>query len=307
MSSPSNTDDSPDQESRFVEVLSDAPPSTTVDADRYCLVCGYSLRGLDWSGVCPECGAAVDRSLRGDPLRNADPTYLKRLRLGSRMLMLPVYCVLAGFPLALGAGIADSSLSGPVSELVVMTLYWVLMAGTIACAILWPIAWTLATSGEPGVERRGWLSVFLVRAGAAVMTFGYLLSVLAVTIDAIGPVVHDASMVLVGAGFVLYYYPSVMVLLGITARAPGFRDVGRLTWFILCAGPVVVALIVANVAGLTPEFGGAVNGLVWMTAFAWAIWYASLLDNVRRAVRIEYALAIKRNAYPASSGSASGA
>ena len=50
--------------------------------DRPCLACGYNLRSLPTTGKCPECGAPVERSLRGVLLRYSSPTYLARLRRG---------------------------------------------------------------------------------------------------------------------------------------------------------------------------------------------------------------------------------
>ena|SRR5271170_8184180 len=40
---------------------SDAFSSEELLAGRFCIGCGYNLRGID-SDRCPECGAAVDRS-----------------------------------------------------------------------------------------------------------------------------------------------------------------------------------------------------------------------------------------------------
>lgn len=50
-----------------------------------CVSCGYLLENLPLPGPCPECGAAIGRSLAGDLLQFADPRYVKRLRSGARM------------------------------------------------------------------------------------------------------------------------------------------------------------------------------------------------------------------------------
>jgi len=42
----------------------EATPADAIAADVPCLACGYDLRGLDRTGRCPECGNAIDESLR---------------------------------------------------------------------------------------------------------------------------------------------------------------------------------------------------------------------------------------------------
>ncbi len=57
--------------------------------DVVCLRCGYPLRGLDESGDCPECGAAIGRSLRGNLLQFSSPSYVATLHRG-------VFLIVAG-------------------------------------------------------------------------------------------------------------------------------------------------------------------------------------------------------------------
>jgi len=63
------------------------PPVTPASIDgAYCMHCGYALRGLMAEDLCPECATAVSRSLRGDLLRFCDPTYLRGLQRGTRIV-----------------------------------------------------------------------------------------------------------------------------------------------------------------------------------------------------------------------------
>lgn len=56
-----------------------------------CLQCNYNLRGLDAAGDCPECGYAIERSLRGELLHNADCDWLGQLYFGALLVgSLPV-------------------------------------------------------------------------------------------------------------------------------------------------------------------------------------------------------------------------
>src|SRR5688500_14757059 len=65
--------------------------------DVACYRCGYSLRGLDAGGLCPECGGPVDESaarhaarLRGDvaSLAASDPRWLRRIAWGCGLVFL---------------------------------------------------------------------------------------------------------------------------------------------------------------------------------------------------------------------------
>lgn len=47
--------------------------------DQPCIGCGYNLRGLAKDQACPECSRPVERSLRGELLRDANPDWLAQL------------------------------------------------------------------------------------------------------------------------------------------------------------------------------------------------------------------------------------
>jgi hypothetical protein len=88
--------------------LTPEPPSDahgrTVLGTVPCTGCGYDLRGLPISGACPECGRAVELSLRGDQLHFASPEYIRRLDLGLCIILtaifLYVFFYIAAVPLA---------------------------------------------------------------------------------------------------------------------------------------------------------------------------------------------------------------
>ncbi len=66
------------------------PPPQDAGADAICLKCGYSLRGLDLGGRCPECGTPVERSMRGNLLRHSDEGYLASLHYGILVILCAV-------------------------------------------------------------------------------------------------------------------------------------------------------------------------------------------------------------------------
>jgi hypothetical protein len=71
-----------------VQDLTDAAGVLAVDLP--CHMCAYNLRGLMPSGGCPECGASVALSLRGDLLRFCEPAWLERLARGARCAFVAI-------------------------------------------------------------------------------------------------------------------------------------------------------------------------------------------------------------------------
>lgn len=62
--------------------MADLPIIGPIEFDLPCTSCGYNLRGLTQTGRCPECGASIEVSLRGDLLCFANPRWLKSVRSG---------------------------------------------------------------------------------------------------------------------------------------------------------------------------------------------------------------------------------
>ncbi len=69
-----------------VESDPDEDAGRVIDRDVACASCGYNLRGLAPDGRCPECGAPIANSLRGNTLSSCDPRWLGRLRLGADLI-----------------------------------------------------------------------------------------------------------------------------------------------------------------------------------------------------------------------------
>lgn len=81
---------------------SESAPSPLADDEVLCISCGYSLRGLDVQGDCPECGVPIEKSLGGNRLANADPLWFARIRRGQALISIGTTAsawVIVGFAL----------------------------------------------------------------------------------------------------------------------------------------------------------------------------------------------------------------
>lgn len=143
------------------------PPLVVVDS-RPCLACGYDLKGLSTEGVCPECGAAVARSLKGNLLEFAAPEYLRTLYRGTVLIIFGAFAPLLAGGLTIGAtflaqsGYLSGFMSGRGSEVLAAAL-------TAAGASVSLLGWFLFTRADPGQigvdggeKARKWVRVLLI-------------------------------------------------------------------------------------------------------------------------------------------------
>ena len=104
--------------------------ASRIDVDLHCLKCGYNLRGLLPSGLCPECGTPVGRSEHGDLLRFCSPDWVEAVASGFNWI---VASIVLGILLGCGAGLLASlmgkgasaiSLVGVAGAVVSFIGYW---------------------------------------------------------------------------------------------------------------------------------------------------------------------------------------
>ena len=87
------------------EKPSESQEQCTSPEDLPCIHCGYNLRGLATDGRCPECGALIARSIRGDLLWRADPAWLARVSGGFTLTKVCFVTWLAGIGVGFLRGI----------------------------------------------------------------------------------------------------------------------------------------------------------------------------------------------------------
>ncbi len=105
-----------------------------LEEDTPCCRCGYNLRGLATTGLCPECGTAIAHSIIGNLLKHADPEWLARLRFGTSLRLWGIFIGACAAPI-------------PFTEL---PQSLVTIVG-IACCALCVWATFLITSQEPRI------------------------------------------------------------------------------------------------------------------------------------------------------------
>ncbi|MBX3406075.1 MAG: hypothetical protein KF869_04845 [Phycisphaeraceae bacterium] len=228
--------------------------------DRPCANCGYSLRGLQVGGVCPECGHAISRRARGprysQQLVNAPLPWLDTLAAGATMMFL---AALGFFVL-----VVIMLFVRPPALLVItglVSLGW--LGGVWICTGPRP-----AAPGSTYDTRREWVSLRLAaRLSQACwpMVFIAALGALAASRAGTSPVITNTAIIgaaLFALGAVAGLAPLCALLAHTTdwaedsSLAQGFR---ACAWTICFCG-FVIALTILN--GFTGILGGIIGAVL---------------------------------------------
>ncbi len=243
-----------------------APDDTgEIRTDLACQRCGYNLRGLNATGLCPECGTPISLSLRKDLLCYAEPEYVKGLARGCRRILTGVTMLLACIILVPLASAGVSSLRR--DETMGALLAWLgvsLAIGAVLMGILGFVhgVW-LITRPQPQVfttlkrdtARR------LVRIYLLVAIIGKALSY---SIEALGPPPRVmAAVELLGIGISVF---------GVIGMAAYFMYLSKLCRRVSMTSRGRYSKMPGHAKALAYAFAFALGWLVFLSAVE-AIWY----------------------------------
>lgn len=269
----------PDVTSTVAKVISEDTP---------CRRCGYNLRGLTATGLCPECGTPIALSLVGNLLRQADPEWLERLRLGASLKLWNIALSIL-VDVAAGAIVA-AGLPQPQFKIIGIA------GGALG---LW--ATFLITSQEPRIALQEDPITLrkAIRVCAAAAFVGSVLSNAntpgnwAVAVQVVVALLSLVGM-FVAWGELLYFRR-------FAHRIPDPK-LAKSTTLLMWVGPItgglaiVLGLVVALTVGVGPPTGaagapvpgmGLVGGACFFAALVLylVLWYVRLLTKYRKAFR----------------------
>lgn len=250
-------------------------PGRVLEADRPCLSCGYILKGLAPTGVCPECGTPIERSLRGNLLRYSSPEHLSLLHRGVVLIQTAIILSLLLVFGEIGVMALLTLLEMRTDEAEAVMTVAGLGAGVLS---VWGWWWfstpdPAVVGQETGVGARKLVRVAVVVANVAeIVGFAYDAApssnaAVADTLGLLSTIIHGAALLAAIVGF----FAAMRYLVWLTPRLPNPRALARarkLMWL----GPLLSILLCV---------------IGWLIAL---ILYYNLLDWVRkdlRAIRAE--------------------
>ncbi len=270
----------------------------TVTEDRACIQCGYSLRGLAVSGVCPECATPAARSLRGDLLMHSSRPFVTRLALGARLvwwsLALTLITPLAMLVVLVLLGTLGM---GPLLGWIWLLFFFALVL--VACTAV--TGWWLLSSPDPALpEREGLLTArWTLRGASAAGVVCLLIGMLAA--DVAAPSTPGATRsaaavvawVAIAAGVcagVVAFVASLVLVRRLALRLPDPWMHRRAGWVLVVIALIVAAMVASAVLKATagtgparaPGLGPAPISIVGgILNIVFVVMYAGLIDRLR--------------------------
>lgn len=258
----------------------EAPPSPEhappieVDRSLLCGTCGYELRGLPVSGVCPECGMAVAASLKAHALRWVAPDYLATLRRGATLLEVGAVFRVASIFVVWFSG------------------FWVGGQGkallgigcSLAASVTFALGWWWLTT--PDLRRAPQEALFSLRRRARALALALAaVAGLLLTIDALraqgmaaSGLLRPVLLVLWFGLWVAQFFGEVDYFVDLAKRA---EDSDWVKWMSTCRWLVPLGLIAVVV-------GGVIVYLMMLDSARRGIVRAEARRRLQHAVRVEW-------------------
>ncbi len=290
---------------------SDLPPIMLDDRgciaqDIACRSCGYALRGLPPTGVCPECATPVGRSIHGDLLRFCDPKWVERVALGVNILVIAFIVSIVGSILIGAAVIAILAATGTRNVMAFLIPLGIFALATAAANV---IGYWLATTRDPGKDESGKPVTARAVARWAIVASS-VFSVAAVPFDPTiarftgasllaDPALQIALSVLsafAGQGLNALGMVALLMYAGqLARRLPDDRLVKHtriVMWgYGACSVFIVIGATITAVAGGNPTdpvaiVGSIVTGVGGLPGLVFGIWAIVLLFQFRSRLRL---------------------
>lgn len=250
-----------------------------------CRDCGYNLMGLSPTGMCPECGLEIGKSLQTDRLDFADPRWMDTLAKGSKLL---AWWLVLGIVLGMVVGgvLGAVGTNNPQVQAVGESAFQLLSTIIMLAAVWW------VTTPEPREwENAGSTSRVVARYGYAA-SLG--LSLIALAMVAAVPIAAGVSELLgglcglIGMFALFVYYRTLALRIPDASLAKQTQTVMwglGITMAVAIVGTFVGALILGFGTTGTPGGGGggglaagagggiiAVGCVIGVAALVFGIW-----------------------------------
>ncbi|MCA9310439.1 MAG: hypothetical protein KDA21_04485 [Phycisphaerales bacterium] len=131
---------------------SESAGTEKINRELYCVQCGYDVRGLQVTGVCPECGADVRLPLLGNRLIDARPTYLTSLSRGLLIVLCSVFAQIAISILMVASAVITTLQGGPGRVQIVQVIGTVTGVVAACIGIVNAFGWWMFSQPDPGYK-----------------------------------------------------------------------------------------------------------------------------------------------------------
>lgn len=248
-----------------------------------CITCGYDLRALEIDSACPECGTAIELSMRGDRLSLSDPAWVAKLAKGQSLLVLGLkiflLAVVVGlvtfFIIGFAIPLVLSALSGKtIPGWILTTLFTIVVAGLFIGIIIATIGCVLVTTQDPreslsesSISNRN-VAQKAIYASYAVLAIEFVCSFVLDLFSASNAFVEvyvAIMLILIGVLYTVSLVATLRWLMNLAARIPD-HDLRKRTLessrFFYWAIPVFIIInIIVPISRTTPTGGVPVSSL----------------------------------------------